>query len=66
MFAPNVPTFGGFDAGSTANFGFAILSDIEVFFVIQAAQGDNQTNVMQAPKVTLFDGRFATINDTSR
>lgn len=59
------PQFGGFDAGSAANFGFAILSDIEVFFLLQAAQGDDRTNVLQAPKVTLFNGQSATVIDSS-
>jgi len=48
---------------SAANFGFAILSDIEAFFLIQAAQGNTRSNVMQAPKVTLFNGQNATISD---
>lgn len=64
-FSASAPTFGGFDAGSAANFGFAILSDIEVFFLLQAAQGDDRTNVLQAPKVTLFNGQQATIIDSS-
>ena len=57
-------------AGSTptraANFGFAILSDIEAFFLIQAAQGDTRTNVLQAPKVTLFNGQQAFVSDTTQ
>ena len=61
-----VPAFGGFDPGSAASFGFAILSDIEAFFVIQAAQGDSRTNVMQAPKVTLFNGQTASVTDNSQ
>ena len=48
---------------SAATFGFAILSDIEAYFLIQAAQGNTRSNVMQAPKVTLFNGQNATIND---
>jgi general secretion pathway protein D len=64
-FVPTTPTFGGFDPNSAANFGFAILSDIEVFFLLQAAQGDDRTNVLQAPKVTLFNGQQATIIDSS-
>ncbi|MEO1530338.1 MAG: hypothetical protein AAFX06_33535, partial [Planctomycetota bacterium] len=60
------PTFGGFDAGAASSIGFAILSDIEAFFFLQAAQGDERTNVMQAPKVTLFDGQIATISDQSQ
>ncbi|MEO1991660.1 MAG: hypothetical protein ABGW78_06990, partial [Pirellulales bacterium] len=49
---------------SAANFGFAILSDIEAYFLIQAAQGNTRSNVMQAPKVTLFNGQNAFISDT--
>jgi len=65
-FGTAIPPFGPFDAASAANFGFAILSDIEVFFVLQAAQGDTRNNVMQAPKVTLFNGQQAFISDTSQ
>ena len=65
-FASTVPTFGGFDAMTAANFGAAILSDIEVFFLLQASQGDSRTNVMQAPKVTLFNGQQAFVSDTSQ
>jgi general secretion pathway protein D len=64
-FGAAVPQFGGFDAATAANFGFAILSDIEVFFLLQAAQGDRRTNVLQAPKVTLFDGQSASVADQS-
>ncbi len=55
--------FGAPDAGAISSIGFAILSDIEAFFFLQAAQGDTRNNVMQAPKVTLFDGQFASISD---
>jgi general secretion pathway protein D len=65
-FASTTPQFGNFDANSAANFGFAILSDIEVFFVLQAGQGDDRTNVLQAPKVTLFNGQQAFVSDTSQ
>jgi general secretion pathway protein D len=65
-FGSTTPAFGGFDAATAANFGFAILSDIEVFFLLQAAQGDTRTNVLQAPKVTLFNGQQAFISDTSQ
>ncbi len=56
-FGLTTPQFGGFAAGSGATFGFAILSDIEAFFLIEAAQGDRRSNVLQAPKVTLFNGQ---------
>ena len=65
-FSSTVPQFGGFDAATAANFGFAILSDIEVFFLLQAAQGDDRTNVLQAPKVTLFNGQMGSVSDTSQ
>ena len=51
-------------ATSAANFGFAILSDIEAYFLIQAAQGNTRSNVMQSPKVTLFNGQNAFVSDT--
>jgi len=62
-FTSAVPTFGGFDANTAANFGFAILSDIEVFFLIQAAKGDQRTNISQAPTVTMFNGQSANVQD---
>jgi general secretion pathway protein D len=61
-----VPQFGGFDATAGAQIGFAILSDIEAYFFINAAQGDKRTNVLQAPKVTLFNGQQAFVYDTTQ
>ncbi|NLE37064.1 MAG: hypothetical protein GX621_03470 [Pirellulaceae bacterium] len=61
-----VPQFGGFDASAGASLGFAVLSNIEAFFFINAAQGDSRTNILQAPKVTLFNGQTAYVNDTSQ
>lgn len=63
-FTSAVPAFGTFDAGSGANLGIAILSDLELFFFMNAAQGDTRSNVLQAPRVTMFDGQTASINDT--
>ncbi len=60
------PAFGGFDPNTAATFGFAILSDIEVFFLLTAAQGNERSNVVEAPKATLFNGQQATISDTSQ
>jgi general secretion pathway protein D len=57
------PVFGGFDANTAATFGFAILSDLEAFFLIEAAQGDSRTNILNAPKVTLFNGQQAFVAD---
>jgi len=60
------PQFGTPDADAGGRFGFAILSDIELFFLLEAAQGDSRTNVLQAPKVTMFDGQTATITDQAQ
>lgn len=37
-----------------------ILSDIELFQLFEVMQGDRKTNVMQAPKLTLFNGQAGT------
>jgi general secretion pathway protein D len=63
-FGSAVPAFGNFDAASGASLGVAILSDLEMFFFMNAAQGDTRSNVLQAPRVTMFDGQTASINDT--
>jgi len=60
------PQFGGFQPGAGATVGFAILSEIEAFFFIEASQGDRRSNVLQAPKVTLFNGQSAIVSDTSQ
>ena len=58
-----IPQFGS--PVGVAQFGFAILSDLEAYFVIQAAQGDRRSNILEAPKVTLFNGQQAFVNDTT-
>jgi len=63
-YAISTPTFG--QPVDVANFGFAILSDLEAYFLVSAAQGDRRSNVMQAPKVTLFNGQQATVSDTTQ
>ena len=47
--------------GAGATFGIAFLSDLEVYLFLTAAQGDVRTNILQAPKVTTFNGAPATI-----
>ncbi len=64
-FAQTVPQFGGIDPALVNSFGFAILSDIEMFFLLEAAEGDSRSNVLQAPKVTMFNGQSAFIQDQS-
>lgn len=63
-FTLGVPQFG--QPTNVANFGFAILSDIEAYFLVNASQGDRRSNVLQAPKVTLFNGQTAFVSDTSQ
>jgi len=48
-----------------ATFGFSVLSDIEAYFLIHASQGDRRSNVLQAPKVTLFNGQQGVVVDSS-
>jgi len=62
-FGLSVPQFGS--SRDVGEFGFAILSDIEAFFLINASQGDSRANVLQAPKVTLFNGQQAIVVDTA-
>ena len=47
--------------GAGGTFGIAFLSDVEMYFFLTAAQGDTRANVLQAPKVTTFNGASATI-----
>jgi len=61
-FGTAAPLFGG-DVSSAASFGFAILSDIEVFFLLQAGKGNTRTNITQAPTVTMFNGQSASVSD---
>jgi type II secretory pathway component GspD/PulD (secretin) len=60
-----IPPFGGYPnipgANGGLSMGLAFLSDIQLFLFMEAAQGDRRTNVMQAPKLTLFNGQTATI-----
>jgi general secretion pathway protein D len=53
-------------ASGGATLGFAILSDLEAYFFIEAVQSDIRTNILQAPKVTLFNGQQAFVSDTTQ
>ena len=61
-----IPQFGGFTAGYGTSIGMAFLSDIEAYLFINAAQGDTRSNILQAPKVTLFNGQQAMVSDTQQ
>ena len=65
-----IPGFGGYPNNPGFNggvsLGLAFLNDIQVYMFMEAAQGDRRVNVMQAPKLTLFNGQTATINVSSQ
>lgn len=64
LFNP-VTTAGGVAPGG-AQVGFAILSDLEAYFFINAVQDDQRSNILQAPKVTMFNGQQAFVSDTQQ
>ncbi len=41
------------------------LNDRQVYHLLESAQGDARTNVLQAPKLTVFNGQSATVNITN-
>ncbi len=60
-----IPPFGGYPntpgADGGISLGLAFLNDIQVYMFMELAQGDRRINVMQAPKVTLFNGQTASL-----
>jgi general secretion pathway protein D len=70
-FSQTLPTqrlfnYAGVGASGGATLGFALLSELEAYFFIEAVQNDIRTNVLQAPKVTLFNGQQAFVSDTTQ
>jgi general secretion pathway protein D len=60
------PMYGGFNPDSGLRMGFALLSDIEAYFFINATQGDSRSNVLQAPKVMIFNGQQGSVVDSTQ
>jgi hypothetical protein len=60
-----IPGFGNYPNNPGSNggvsLGLAFLNDIQVFMFMELAQGDMRSNIMQAPKLTLFNGQTATL-----
>ncbi len=58
-----VPPFGGYPGPGNGGLGvgLAFLNDIQVFLFMEAAAGDRRVNIMQAPKITLFNGQTSTV-----
>jgi general secretion pathway protein D len=65
-FGLSVPAFGGYNPSAGLSTGFALLSDIETYFFLQAAQGDRRSSVMEAPKVMLHNGQFGSVQDITQ
>lgn len=65
-YGATTPQFGGYAGGDGLTMGMAFLSDIEAYLFIEAAQADSRSNIMQAPKVTLFNGQQAMVSDTQQ
>ena len=51
----------GLDFKTKGNSLQAILSDIQVYLLLEAVQGDRRTNIMQVPQLTLLNGQTATV-----
>jgi type II secretory pathway component GspD/PulD (secretin) len=60
-FALTQPQFGGYQPGAGLSLGLAFLSDIQVFMFLEAVSGDQRAHVMQAPKLTVYNGQTAFI-----
>ena len=60
-----IPTFGSYNPAAGISTGFALLSDIESYFFLSAAQGDSRNSVMEAPKIMLQNGQIGQLNDTT-
>lgn len=62
----SAPPFGNYPGNGNGglNLGLAFLNDIQVFMFLEAAAGDRRANVMQAPKITCFNGQSATVSVT--
>jgi len=44
--------------------GLSFLDEKQLYMFLEAAQGDRRTNILQAPKVTVFNGQKANVNIT--
>ena len=59
----SVPPFGGYPGPGNGGLGvgLAFLNDIQVYMFMEASAGDRRVNIMQAPKITLFNGQTSTV-----
>lgn len=61
-----ITPFNALTSNTGATFGLAFLSDLEVYFFMRAVQGDTRSNLVQAPKVTTFNGAPASVFSTTQ
>lgn len=59
--AEAIAPFNALTGNLGATFGLAFLSDLEVYLFLTAVQGDVRSNLVQAPKVTTFNGAPASV-----
>jgi type II secretory pathway component GspD/PulD (secretin) len=64
--ASAITPFNALTTNTGASFGIAFLSDLEVYLFLTAVQGDQRSNVVQAPKVTTFNGAPASITNITQ
>ncbi len=60
--ATQIQPFNGIPTAG-ATFGISFLSDLEMYLFLTAAQGDTRNNIVQAPKITTFNGATATLTN---
>jgi general secretion pathway protein D len=60
------PAPGGKETDPQATDGLTFLNDKQVVQFLEAVQGNSRTCVMQAPKVTMFNGQAANVNVTDK
>lgn len=62
-----LPMYGNFNMSDNAGatMGFSILSDVEAYLFLEASQSTERSNILQAPKVTLFNGQQALVQDVT-
>ena len=65
-FNRGIPGFGNYPNTPGNNggiaLGLAFLNDIQVYTFLEMAQGDQRSNIMLAPKLTMFNGQTATLS----
>ncbi len=54
------------EAGKSGSPGVAMLDDTQVRVLLQAVQSDTRCSIMQAPKITCFNGQKANIESTEK